>query len=84
MHVGHNVLEVHDSFYVASDVFYTFLVRNGCWCVRRQLKDPDFFLLGCRTGAPTHYHRYISRGDRGAVCANAGLFWTVSDHCAFQ
>ncbi len=39
-------LEVHDSFYVASDVFYTFLVRNGCWWVRRQLKDPDFFLLG--------------------------------------
>lgn len=24
-------LEAHDSFYVGSDVFYTFLVENGCW-----------------------------------------------------
>ena len=24
-------LETHDSFYIGSDVFYTFLVRNGCW-----------------------------------------------------
>jgi hypothetical protein len=39
-------LEVHDSFYVASDVFYTFLVRNGCWWAREHQKDLEFFLAG--------------------------------------
>lgn len=39
-------LEVHDSFYVASDVFYTFLVRNGCWWAREHQKDLDYFLAG--------------------------------------
>jgi pyruvate, water dikinase len=32
-------LEPHDSFFVGSDVFYTYLVQNGSWWVRRQLKD---------------------------------------------
>jgi hypothetical protein len=31
----------HDSFYIGSDVFYTYLIRNGCWWVRRKLKDPE-------------------------------------------
>ncbi len=36
-------LEVHDSFFIPSDVFYTFLVRNGCWKIRkRQLKSKDY------------------------------------------
>ncbi len=35
------LLEAHDSFYIPSDVFYTFLVRNACWgSRRRQLKSP--------------------------------------------
>jgi pyruvate, water dikinase len=25
------VLEMHDSFFVGADVFYTYLVQNGCW-----------------------------------------------------
>ncbi len=37
------LLEVHDSFYIPSDVFYTFLVRNGCWEIRkRQLQATDY------------------------------------------
>jgi pyruvate,water dikinase len=32
------VLEAHDSFFVGSDVFYTYLIRNGCWWMRRKLK----------------------------------------------
>jgi len=39
-------LEAHDSFYVGSDVFYTFLVRNGCWRVRRNQRSPALFLDG--------------------------------------
>jgi pyruvate, water dikinase len=35
------LLEEHDSFYIPSDVFYTFLVRNSCWAIRRrQVKSP--------------------------------------------
>ncbi len=37
-------LETHDSFYVGSDVFYTYLVQNGCWWLRRRQKDFDVYL----------------------------------------
>ena len=40
------LLEPHDSFYIASDVFYTFLVRNGIWWVRQAQRDPATFLQG--------------------------------------
>ncbi len=33
------VLEEHDSFFIGSDVFYTYLIRNGCWWMRRKLKN---------------------------------------------
>jgi pyruvate, water dikinase len=36
-------LEVHDSFFIGSDVFYTYLVQNGCWWLRR--KQTDFETL---------------------------------------
>jgi len=35
------VLEEHDSFFIGSDVFYTYLIRNGCWWMRRKLKNSD-------------------------------------------
>jgi hypothetical protein len=40
------LLEEHDSFYVGSDVFYTFLVRNGIWWLRQKQHHPDTFLEG--------------------------------------
>jgi pyruvate,water dikinase len=39
-------LERHDSFYIGSDVFYTYLVRNGCWGIRRSQRTPTTFLDG--------------------------------------
>lgn len=36
-------LEVHDSFFVGSDVYYTFLVRNKCWWRRKRLSSPQTF-----------------------------------------
>jgi pyruvate, water dikinase len=36
-------LEEHDSFFIGSDVFYTFLVRNGIWWTRQQQRDTDDF-----------------------------------------
>ncbi len=31
-------LEPHDSYYLGSDVFYTYLVQNGCWKLRTRQK----------------------------------------------
>ena len=41
-----NLLEAHDSFYIGSDVFYSFLVENGCWWLRQKQRDPSAFLEG--------------------------------------
>jgi hypothetical protein len=41
-----HLLEDHDSFFIASDVFYTFLVVNGCWWDRQRQKNPETFLDG--------------------------------------
>lgn len=35
------LLEEHDSFFVGSDVYYTFLVINQCWWERQRQKDPE-------------------------------------------
>lgn len=52
------LLEIHDSFFVGSDVFYSYLVRNGCWWVREKQKHPATFLDGAETA-----RRRILRGD---------------------
>ncbi len=39
-------LEPHDSWFIGSDVFYTVLVRNGCWRARREQRDPSSFMEG--------------------------------------
>ncbi|MBN1524139.1 MAG: PEP/pyruvate-binding domain-containing protein [Spirochaetales bacterium] len=31
------ILEAHDSFFIGSDVFYSYLIQNGCWWLRRKL-----------------------------------------------
>ncbi len=38
------LLEAHDSFFIGSDVFYTFLVQNGCWWILRKQKDLEAML----------------------------------------
>lgn len=40
------VVEPHDSFFIGSEVFYSFLVRNHCWRLRQRQKDPETFLDG--------------------------------------
>jgi hypothetical protein len=34
-------LEIHDSFYIGSDVFYSFLVLNDCWWDRHHMKTAE-------------------------------------------
>lgn len=38
------ILEPHDSFFVGSDVFYSYLVGNGCWRTRQKQRDIATFL----------------------------------------
>ncbi len=40
------LLEAQDSFFIGSDVFFTFLVRNGIWWVRQNQRDPEKFMEG--------------------------------------
>ena len=44
-----DVLEPHDSFFIGSDVFYTFLVTNGLWWVRQHQRDAENFMAGAET-----------------------------------
>ncbi|MEI6602073.1 MAG: PEP/pyruvate-binding domain-containing protein [Clostridia bacterium] len=37
-------LEPHDSFYIGSDVFYTYIVQNDCWKIRlAQMNEGEYF-----------------------------------------
>lgn len=38
------LIEAHDSFFIGSDIFYSFLVENECWEIRQKQKDPATFL----------------------------------------
>lgn len=40
------LMEAHDSFYIGSDVFYTFLIRNGVWWIRQKQRKDESFLEG--------------------------------------
>ena len=52
------LLEAQDSFFIGSDTFFTFLVRNGIWWVRQNQRDPDKFLDGAEQA-----RRMIITGD---------------------
>lgn len=56
------LLEEHDSFYVGSDVFYTYLVQNGCWWLREKQRDPKTLLEGAE-----EVRRRILTGSFSAV-----------------
>lgn len=40
----HARLEAHDSFHIGSEIYYTFLIRNGVWWIRQRQRDPRRFL----------------------------------------
>lgn len=41
-----NKLESHDSFFIGSDVFYTYLIKSKCWWNRWKQKNSKDFLEG--------------------------------------
>ena len=46
----HRQLEAHDSFFIGSDVFYSFLVRNGIWWTRQKQRDSNDFYENATRG----------------------------------
>ena len=43
------LLETHDSFYIGSDVFYSFVINNRCWWERHRMKSaPDPFAAAAK------------------------------------
>ncbi len=44
------LLEPHDSFFIGSDVFYTYLVRNKIWWIRQKQRTSKNFLDGAAEG----------------------------------
>ena len=57
------VLEPHDSFFIGSDVFYTYLVQNDLWWTKQKQKDPETFLEGAESTRQKMlsgtFHEYI-------------------------
>ena len=43
-----DLLESHDSFFIGSEAYYSFLVENGCWRFRRAQKKPETLLDGAQ------------------------------------
>lgn len=43
------LLEPHDSFYIGSDVFYTYIVANGWWNLLMQHKTPEGYFEAARS-----------------------------------
>lgn len=53
--------EPHDSYYIGSDVFYTFIVENGFWDLRvRQRREAEYFSLA-ETMAEKYRHGHFPR-----------------------
>lgn len=56
-----NYLEPHDSFFIGSDVFYTYLVENGWWKLRMEQKNKRGIFRGGPHIAREYAGRIISR-----------------------
>lgn len=41
-------LEPHDSFYIGSNLFYTYNIQNDCWDLRLKQKDPEFYFSAAK------------------------------------
>jgi len=44
------ILEPHDSLFIGSDVFYSYLVYNKCWFIRQKQKSEESFLEDIEEG----------------------------------
>ncbi len=72
------VLEPHDSFFIGSDVYYTYIVDNGFWDIRvRQREETEYFFSGRRI-CQTSEKWCIFRGNEKSFFTYSGILWTGS------
>ena len=80
----HGLLEAHDSFFVGSNVFCSFLVENDCWWLRQKQRDPDNFLDNARRGPAADPRRPFPRVSGQRIRRDARLLRAVADHRPFE
>ena len=52
-------MESHDSFFIGSDVFYTYIVQNNCWDLRiRQRTQEEYFSVAEEFKNALHYGKF--------------------------
>ena len=78
------ILEHHDSFYIGSDVFYSYIVQNGWWKLFMAHKTKEGYF-----DKATELKSNILQGSfpehiRGALSAHARVFWPIAHHRALQ
>ena len=79
-----DLLEAHDSFFIGSNVFCSFMVENGCWWLRQKQRDPSTLSRRHRGGAAPRAGRPVPAVPRQGVRRNARLFRPVADHRPFE
>lgn len=77
------VLEPHDSFFIGSDVYYTYIVDNGFWDIRvRQREETEYFSLA-EEFARRLKNGVFSRGNEKSFL-HILEYYGQSFYCAFQ
>ena len=62
----YDVMEPHDSWFIGSDVYYSYIVENGFWDLRvRQRTEEEYFSL-----AETFSQKLLSRSQRKELRSN--------------
>ena len=76
--------EPHDSFYIGSDVFYTYIVSNGDWrlAAAHPSAIPGGLFRGRRRAEGTPSVGPLSGEDPGGIPEGVGLLWPEPLHRA--
>ena len=72
--------EPHDSFYIGSDVFYTYIVSNGLLASSHPPADERRIFQRCQRTSGTPSDRTVSFQYPGKVFKYAGILRAKSDH----
>jgi len=77
-------LEIHDSFFIGSDVFYSYVIQNDCWWKRHHIKTADNIFEKA-----AHLQQKLNAGSFSAgyyrtIQRNAEIFRPIPDYRPFQ
>ena len=76
-----NWLEPHDSFFIGSDVYYTYLVENGAWEMRvEQKREENYFALAGDL-KNIILHGIFPRVYPSPVLSNYRVLWPIAHYC---